>query len=711
MTPNEALQAAKEALDKALAEKKMNQELIRSLGPAIIEALQPVLAEVATNSKITREQLVEAISGITINVPKADIPQAEVKVTIPEIVVPQPQVNVTVPPIKIPEIKIPKITVPKPEVTVNVPEIKIPDLKWPTERMPIEGWVNLMGIDLQNPLPVRVTNAKDFGSQVSALMGGGGGIVTIGGALTTVGVVTINPDGQPTYSVSSGGGGSGGSVYLYNGDNLPYNSGNPFPVSATFSGATVVTIINNDGLAYNSDNPLPVTGSFSSTPAPQVSGYADSVNVMQYGGAAIATGLNETNAGVFRSVIMTDSVTSVNVVTTVGLTDTQLRASTVDIKQVSGSVDSVSIITVSDIFSTTSTSNVVTPDNRVKTDGSGVTQPISVTDIFATTAASSVVDPDNRVKVDVNMIAGLNETNAGVIRTVQMTDSVSSVVINSGTITTVTTVTGVTNSVGASIVDSSGVQYSGTNPVPTNNSQWGGNVVPTGLNETTNGVIRVVQMTDSVASVVVNSGTITTVTTVTGITNTVNTRLDSPDGAYSAANPFPVTLISGALTSTIAVGDTLARTADSGAAPVKIGGIARTTNPTSYADGDRANFGTDKIGRQLIRNVQARDLIATAYTTISNGTEATVLTAGAGTYLDCIAMMFSNTSGVSITIDVRAVSGGNIVHTVVVPAGGTAGWAPAVPWPQDATGNAWTLDGPDVTGSTVYVSSLFSKEV
>lgn len=72
MNPNEVLKLAKEALQKVIDEKKTNQDLLKSIGPAIVEALKTRL-----------------------------------------------------------EISLPKITLPAPEVTVNVPSIKLPDFNLP----------------------------------------------------------------------------------------------------------------------------------------------------------------------------------------------------------------------------------------------------------------------------------------------------------------------------------------------------------------------------------------------------------------------------------------------------------------------------------------------------------------------------------------------------------------------------------------------------
>ena len=313
-----------------------------------------------------------------------------------------------------------------------------------------------------------------------------------------------------------------------------------------------------------------------------------------------------------------------------GLTDTELRATAVPVSQLSGASWSTaaSIVAVTDIFSTSATSSVVNPDNRVKvelpTGSSGLTDtelratavPVSqlsgaswstsVFDVFQTTVTSTVVNADNRVKVELPA------------QTV--------------------TVSSVTATVAAMNVDSTGVGYSGS-------------------------------------------------------------------------NPLPITVVSGALTSTIVVGSVVADAVDDGSAPVQGGGIARTANPTAVAANDVVKSTHDDLGRQVMRPLQVRDLIQTAYVSVANGTETTLLAASAGSFHDLIMVVGSNASDAAVSLDIRAVSGGNIINTLRIPANGTAGWTPPVPWPQDATGNNWTVDGPDETGRTITVSALFSREV
>lgn len=1015
MNQQDALKLAKEALDRALQEKKMSQELIKSLGPAILDSLRPSIEQMSANALLSREELLEAIAGIKINVPETNVPEARVTVEIPKFEIPTPIVNYTPPEVKIDlaSLKVPAYPkIPKPEVTVNfdASKIRIPDIKMP-DSMDVSGWIGLMGYDkglLTNPLPVQIRDAK--GNPINL-----GGTTSVGGSsfpMAAFDQATQAIKVTGSFSISA----SNSSTQVIDSSGNPYNATNPFPVSATFSGSTLTTLINNDGLAYNSDNPLPVTGTFNSTPGLQVSGASDSVNVAQYGGTTVPSGLNETTGGTFRTVQMTDSISSVNVVTTVGLTDTQLRAAHLDVQQISGAVDSVAIIgtvpvsgpltdtqlrassidvqiasgaavsvnVISDAINLDQTTdsisvaqvsganysvNVTNPVNQgdaatalrvviagnsdasvtatqagtwnigtVTTvtgitnslatsliDSSGVQYsgsnpiPVTITSGGTATSATNIVDSSgvaysgsNPIPVtlsgesitldqttdsvsvaqvsgavySVNVVSSIAQgDSATAVRVVVAGNSdasVSATQVGTWNIGTVTTVTSITNTV-TTRLDSPDGAYSGSNPLPVtlisgsisstraqignsdgdfsvanplpvtfsaaasqnvnifdgqassvtshqfltdfrgldtyvggaaqstfseilntdgrvkaeivsiaglnetnvgvqrtvlmtdstssvNVTTFNGNAPATGLNETTAGVLRTVMMTDSVMSVNVVSEAVTlstqtdtvgtqqvsgavdsvfvvgpiaqgdstsalrtiqagdssssvaasqvgtwnigTVTTVTGITNSLASNIiDSSGVAYSGSNPVPVTLISGALTSTLVVGDSAQRSADNGGNPVKVGGIARTTNPSVYADGDRANFSTDKLGRQLIRNMQVRDLLATAYTSISTGTETTILTAGAGTFLDCIWMMFANTSGVAQQVDIRAVSGGNVVHTAYIPASSTIGWAPPVPWPQDATGNAWTADGPDNTNSTIFITSLFTKEL
>lgn len=277
-------------------------------------------------------------------------------------------------------------------------------------------------------------------------------------------------------------------------------------------------------------------------------------------------------------------------------------------------------------------------------------------------------------------------------------------------------VSGGTATSAVNLVDSSGVAYSGSNPVPTSATLS----VPQGQGDAAT-AMRVVIAGNSDASVTAtqtgtwNIGTVTTVTAVTGITNTVAAmNVDSSGVGYSGSNPLPITgtvSVTGSITSVVVTGPTNDGGTDDGSNPLKVGGIARTTNPTAHGDGQSSALSLDDLGRQITRPVQVRDLIRTAYVAVTNGTETTLRAAVAGAFLDCIMVTGSNNSDAAVAVDIRAVTAGSIIHTMQIPAYGLAGWSPTVPWPQDATGNNWTVDLPDITGTTVSFSGLFSQEV
>ena len=199
------LQQSKDALGKAILDKKRNEEIIKSLGPAIIDVLKPILNEIVVNSKLSKNEILSALSNIKVDVPKIDVPHAQVDVKIPEIKVPTPQVTVNIPDIKIPEfkeIKLPKISVPKPEVIVNFDTSKI---KMPTE-MDVKGSVNLEGIDLRNPLPVQLRdssgNAINLMENLTQVISSGGGARTGKFSVNQLDIHTVS-DGNRTVTAGT----------------------------------------------------------------------------------------------------------------------------------------------------------------------------------------------------------------------------------------------------------------------------------------------------------------------------------------------------------------------------------------------------------------------------------------------------------------------------------------------------------------------------
>lgn len=351
-------------------------------------------------------------------------------------------------------------------------------------------------------------------------------------------------------------------------------------------------------------------------------------------------------------------------------------------------------------------------------------------------------------------------TADGALRVVQAADSISSVYVNNpidnGDSATALRVVIAGNSIssvsvigtmGANVVDSSGIAYSGSNPLPVtiisdtiNLDQTTDSIAVRQVSGFVNSVfvvgpiaqgdsataLRVIQAGDSVSSVYVNnpvdngdSATALRVVVAGNSSSSINVTnatlaasiVDSGGTQYSGSNPIPVTLISGALTSVVTVGPSASGVSDDGSGPLQGGGIVRTTNPTKNTDGQVVKASFDAVGRQLVRPVQVRGLVQTAYATLSTGTETTLLAGVASTFLDLIYVSGANNSDAAVIIDIRAATGAGIVMSLTIPANGTAGVSLPVPIPQDIAAAAWTADMPDITGTTVYLTALFSKEV
>ena len=159
-------------------------------------------------------------------------------------------------------------------------------------------------------------------------------------------------------------------------------------------------------------------------------------------------------------------------------------------------------------------------------------------------------------------------------------------------------------------------------------------------------------------------------------------------------------------------------------APVKVSGVAMTTNPTKVADLKRAHFRTDAIGRQVMMPYQVRDLIQTAYVTLTTGTETTLLAGVSGVFFDLISVTaatdstYGTTTFVPPSVDFRSTRAGGIVASIgpvpgfaatVVGSGGSPTLTFPAPIPQDEAGSSWTADMNDITGTNVNITAIFAR--
>lgn len=138
-------------------------------------------------------------------------------------------------------------------------------------------------------------------------------------------------------------------------------------------------------------------------------------------------------------------------------------------------------------------------------------------------------------------------------------------------------------------------------------------------------------------------------------------------------------------------------------------GVARTTNPTPKLNGQNTEATFDDIGRQLTRPYQVRDLITTASASLTTGTKAELRAGISETYLDLVQISCYNNSDAATTVVLSDES--TTVRTIPVPANNVTHINYQIPLKQSASGVAWYVDLPDITGTTVEVTAEFSQEV
>ena len=593
------------ALDKKLARKRLDQPQfnLNRERDTLLKAVGTDLAKLITPALTdATERILKGILSkqvIQVEAPKVTVPTPIVNVSSPDVYVPTPIANVSVPPIKI-------------------PDINIPQMKWPTGDMPIKGTVSLEGINASNPLSVQIRDSKGNPVDVSAggsiISGGGGGkadFFTIKGYAQSAFSELQNADGRLKVSVETGG-----------------------------SGLTDAEL------------------RASSVPVAQASGAIWSTNVTGQFGTTYST----------SDLVNSDNRLRVSVETGgSGLTDAELRATPV---AVSGTV------AVSGI--TNSVAASIIDSSGVGYSGSNPL-PVTIASGGSATTASVPVDVDGIAYDGDNpapvQMATLPDTAAGDLAALvagQLPDGHNVTVDNASIPVTGTfwqatqpvsgtvAVSGIANSVASALIDSSGVQYSSSNPVPIDDA--GGSL-------TVDGTVA-----------------------VSGVSGTVGANIvDSSGVAYTTSNPVPIDDAGGSIT----VDGTVA--------------VSGLTGSVVAVPANNAGLEYDSDNPQPMIETTVRGGRKSAYVSLTTGTETALLAGESGYYHDLVYVMCANQSDVAVAVDFRQTTGGTVQMTVEVPANGTAGIAPSKAIPQDHQDASWTVDMEDITGTTVDITAGFIK--
>jgi hypothetical protein len=160
------------------------------------------------------------------------------------------------------------------------------------------------------------------------------------------------------------------------------------------------------------------------------------------------------------------------------------------------------------------------------------------------------------------------------------------------------------------------------------------------------------------------------------------------------------------------IGGTVAHDGADSGNPVKVGGKARTTNPTAVADADRVDATFDDIGRQVVVLSSVRDLVGQQTTTITNSTSETtfVTAAGSGVFADLTHLTITNASATAFTVTIKDATGGTTRAIYDIAANGGAVLSFPVPFTQASSNNNWTATL-SVNTVTVHLNAQYIKNV
>src|SRR3990167_1220384 len=166
MDTNDFIDQFKQMLEKATDTAKGAREnderrrVMSTLGQDIAQMLTPFLQNLADSAKMNKADMREAMQELAASTSAREMPGVDTGAIIEAIYTAFGNLNM-----------------PQPRVNVTTPAVNLPPIRWPDGEMSIKGWVSLMGVSLENPLPVQLRDAKgnpvnlDLGAVT--IMGGG----------------------------------------------------------------------------------------------------------------------------------------------------------------------------------------------------------------------------------------------------------------------------------------------------------------------------------------------------------------------------------------------------------------------------------------------------------------------------------------------------------------------------------------------------------
>lgn len=192
--------------------------------------------------------------------------------------------------------------------------------------------------------------------------------------------------------------------------------------------------------------------------------------------------------------------------------------------------------------------------------------------------------------------------------------------------------------------------------------------------------------------------------------NTVHRERVQIAGAAAAeisdvTNSTPGASDYGLVTRPLAGGDIAHDSADSGN-PVKIGGKARTSDPSAVANDDRVNALLDKIGRQVVAHALPENLLDGIGNATNTSDTEVIAAQGAGVRIYVTALIILNTSATDTHVIIK--DGSTEKMRVPAPADNAGAIVP-LPTPLQLTANT-ALNFAAASGvSTMYVAALGYK--